>query len=82
VTDISHVFENKPNRRIEVYPTLDHFRRASQSGWMRPFDLAEYEARLHAQSERPADPFVPSGMSPDGSMSRSEYNCDASTAAG
>lgn len=62
MADNSNVFENKPIRRMQVYPTLDHFRRASQSGWMRPFDLAEYEAYLNAESEPPAHPFVPAGM--------------------
>ena len=41
MTDYSNVLGNKPKpRRIHIYPTLDHFHRASQSGWMRAFDLA------------------------------------------
>lgn len=45
MTDYSNVLGNKPKPKLRpIYPTLDHFRRASQSGWMRPFDLAEYEA--------------------------------------
>jgi hypothetical protein len=63
VTDYSNVLGNKPkSRRMQIYPTLDHFRRASQSGWMRPFDLAEYEAYRNAESEWPARSSVPAGM--------------------
>ncbi len=61
MADDSNVFGNKPNRRMQIYPTLDHFRRASQSGWMRPFDLAEYEACLNADSEPPAQSLCISG---------------------
>ncbi|MGO9433056.1 MAG: hypothetical protein ACLPH3_04485 [Terracidiphilus sp.] len=62
MSDYSNVLGNmqKP-RRMQIYPTLDHFHRASQSGWMRPFDLAEYEACRNAESEAPAQPFVPAG---------------------
>ena|ERR1035438_6714657 len=62
VADYSDVLGNRPNRRIQIYPTLDHFRRANESGWMRPFDLAEYEASRNAESEWPARSFVPSEM--------------------
>jgi hypothetical protein len=62
VADYSDVLGNRPNRRIQIYPTLDHFRRASESGWMRPFDLAEYEASRNAESEWPARSFVPAEM--------------------
>jgi hypothetical protein len=63
VTDYSKVLGNKPKpRRMQIYPTLDHFSQASQSGWMRPFDLAEYEAYRNAESEWPSRSFVPAGM--------------------
>ena len=55
MTDYSNVLGNKPKpRRMQIYPMLDHFRRASDSGWMRPFDLAEFEAYHNAESEWPA----------------------------
>lgn len=63
MTDYSNVLGNKPKpRRIHIYPTLDHFHRASQSGWMRAFDLAEYEANRNAEPERPVRSFVPAGI--------------------
>ena len=63
MTDHSQVLGKraKPTRLL-VYPTLEHFHRASESGWMRPFDLAEYEACRDAGSQRTTHPFAPAEM--------------------
>lgn len=75
MVDYSNVLGNKPKPwRMQVYPALDHFHRASQSGWMRPFDLAEYEAYRNAESEWPARSFVSAGMREDWDDTSEEAN--------
>jgi hypothetical protein len=60
MADSGKIIEEKPkSMRVPVYPTLDHFRRASESGWMRPFDLAEYEACRKAEMEWTGRSFAP-----------------------
>jgi hypothetical protein len=52
VTDYSNVLGNKPkSERMQIYPSPDHFRRASESGWMRPFELAEYESYRNVEEK-------------------------------
>jgi len=50
--DYRNVLGNKPRSvPAYVYPRPDHFVRAHAAGWMRPFDLAEFEAHSSAQAE-------------------------------
>ena len=52
MTDYSNVLGNKPKpERILIYPKPDQFRRASESGWMRPIDLAKFEAFSNVEAK-------------------------------
>ncbi len=59
MADYRNVLGTRPKTGVmQIYPALDHFRRARESGWMRPFDLAEYETCRDAEAQRPVRPIA------------------------
>lgn len=61
--DYSNVLGVKPLfRRMQVYPRPEHFRRAREAVWMRPYDLAAYETRRDAVPDLAAEMVEPGMM--------------------